>query len=145
MDHENILLVEGIDDLHLIAHLLKHYGHEGMIHIEKRDGISKLLKSLRTFLKDDSIKRLGIIVDANTVLLTRWQAIRNRLMASGTVMLPDLPNAEGTIATIDQGYRKLRVGVWLMPDNQSPYNRKRILRDNWCQREMTFGIKRNLM
>jgi len=120
VDHENLLLVEGIDDLHLTAHLLKRYGHEGVIYIEKREGISKLLKSLRTFLKDDSIKRLGIIVDANSDLLARWQAIRNRLMASGTVALPNSPNAEGTIAVIDQGYRKLRVGVWLMPDNQSP-------------------------
>lgn len=63
LEPENILLVEGIDDLHLIAHLLKHYGHEGVIHIEKRDGISKLLKSLRTVLKRWEVKRLGIVVD----------------------------------------------------------------------------------
>jgi hypothetical protein len=65
------------------------------------------------------MERLGIIVDANSDLLARWQAVRNRLIASGTVTLPDTPLPEGTIATIDQGYRKLRIGIWIMPDNQS--------------------------
>jgi hypothetical protein len=65
------------------------------------------------------MERLGIIVDANSDLLARWQAVRNRLIASGTVTLPHTPLPEGTIATIDQGYRKLRIGIWIMPDNQS--------------------------
>ena len=126
MANENLILVEGTDDLHVVAHLLKFHGYEGRTHIEKREGIDKLLKSLPHVLRRKHLERLAIIVDANAHPLARWQAIRNRLMASGTVALPETPHAEGTTATIDQGYRDLPVGVWLMPrhasvaDNQSP-------------------------
>lgn len=120
MAKKNVIFVEGRDDLHVVAHLLKFYGYEGRIYIEKQDGIDKLLKALRPALKRSPLKRIGIIVDANTSLEGRWRALRNILMASGTVSLADSPDTSGTIAVINQAYKTLRVGVWLMPDNQSP-------------------------
>lgn len=61
MANKNLILVEGTDDLHVVAHLLKFYGYEGKIHIEKREGIDKLLKSLPHVLTRKFLERLAII------------------------------------------------------------------------------------
>ena len=56
---------------------------------------------------------VGILVDANDHPETRWHALSDRLRAA-LITLPENPAPDGTI--IDG---RPRVGVWLMPDNQS--------------------------
>ena len=59
---------------------------------------------------------VGILVDANDDLRSRWQAVTDRLRPAG-IQPPTSPSPGGTVIDVDG---KPRVGVWLMPDNESP-------------------------
>ena len=51
MAENRILLVEGTDDLHVLAHIFKAHGHEGKIIIREQEGVDKLkLKDLTKML-----------------------------------------------------------------------------------------------
>ncbi len=114
---QNYLLVEGDDDYHVLHHLLKcHYIHE-QIEIKNKRGIENLLGTLSTELKGSGEKRVGILIDADTNIAARWQALRDRLVAFGYHTVPREPFPDGTI--IDEDGRPM-VGVWLMPDNKLP-------------------------
>ena len=56
------------------------------------------------------------MVDANDNPATRWQAISDRLASVG-IQTPAAPHPNGTI--IEAADDMPRIGVWLMPDNQS--------------------------
>ncbi len=56
---------------------------------------------------------LGILVDANDDPDARWDEVKSRLKRYGC----DLPRAAARTGTIVDG--SPRVGVWLMPDNES--------------------------
>lgn len=111
---QNYLLVEGDDDAQVMYHLLKHYKLHEQLKIKKKDGINILLATLRIELKGSGVQRLGIIVDANTDIQSRWQSLRNRLIESGYDTIPTTPDSDGTI--IQQDERPV-VGIWLMPTN----------------------------
>lgn len=79
------------------------------------EGVEALLQGLPVRLKQKDLRTLGIVVDADLDLPARWQAVADRLRASGYHDIPKAPPAEGWIcAPADLP----RVGVWLMPDNQ---------------------------
>lgn len=110
------LLVEGSDDKHLIGHLLQRHGVSlAPDEIMECDGVEKLLnESLPIFLKA-SYTSIGIVVDADLDVQSRWQSIRGRLEQSG-YDVPSTPPPDGLIVTD----RQPAVGVWVMPDNVLP-------------------------
>ena len=110
-----VLLVEGKDDLHVVRHLFQFSGLTGVCIIDKQ-GFETLSKSIRAEVLAEGRTAVGILVDANDTLESRWRAISGRLEAAD-VEAPHKPCANGTIIEIDG---KPRVGVWLMPNNQSP-------------------------
>ena len=114
MAEEQILLVEGEDDEHVVEHLYrKVHGAEPPFEIVNKMGYSKLLKGLPLDLKRSGLRTLGILADANDDLETRWR----ELVAAAEeedVRLPDEPSPSGTLVEGD-----IRVGVWLMPNNVS--------------------------
>ncbi|MBD1902863.1 hypothetical protein NDI44_25355 [Trichocoleus sp. DQ-A3] len=116
------LLVEGKNDRHVIWALCEQHKLPETFSVEvpqedEDPGIEALLMSLPLKLKQENLRTLGIVVDADQDLLARWQAVRDRLSASGYKDIPKSPPAEGWIyAPPDLP----RVGVWLMPDNQIP-------------------------
>lgn len=63
---------------------------------------------------------MGVLIDADTDLESCWQAVRQRLIQAGYSDWPSQPDPEGTIASGPTGTLLPRVGVWLMPDNQTP-------------------------
>ncbi|MDP9373616.1 MAG: hypothetical protein M3Q65_14425 [Chloroflexota bacterium] len=77
-------------------------------------GIEALLESVPIRLREEGLRRLGIVVDADVRLSPRWQAVRDRLRDSGYRNIPAVPPAEGWISSEPE---LPRVGVWLMPDN----------------------------
>ena len=113
----NYLLVEGSDDAQVFFHLLQHHHLSEHIKIEKKVGIEKLLEDIDVELDRSGLKRLGIIVDADTNIETRWQSLRNRLRQSGYTSIPLAPLAEGTIISQEE---RPKVGIWLMPTNTLP-------------------------
>jgi hypothetical protein len=119
MDVKKILLVEGVDDEHVLRHLCRNRG--GLqLDVENLGGVDKLLDSFPIRLKaagDGAI--VGVVIDADADLASRWQSLRDRLIAVGYEKLPDNPAAEGTIVEPPAGKFLPRVGIWIMPDNQT--------------------------
>jgi hypothetical protein len=113
------LLVEGNSDLQVIKALCGWHGlSEPAIEMPRRGGgIEALLESVPLRLREDRLRVLGIVVDADRPLFSRWQALRDRLRGSGYGSVSAALPATGWIS--DE--RDLpRVGVWMMPDNESP-------------------------
>ena len=110
-----VLLVEGLDDFHVVRHLLLFSAFTEVPIVDKQ-GFEKLAKGIPAEVLAEGRTAVGIVVDANDSLASRWQAISDRLKAAG-VAAPTGPSAGGTIIEIDG---KPRVGVWVMPNNQRP-------------------------
>ena len=132
MGYKNWMLVEGRNDQYVLRGLLRHhgipcaipdrdrgYGEEAII-IDQKEGVQGVLAALNVVLDDGDLERLAVVVDADTSIDARWDALRNILARFGGQDIPRSPLPEGTIVTLTQPYRTLRVGVWLMPDNQVP-------------------------
>jgi len=121
--HPKRLLVEGDDDKRVISELMDKYvvwgekKAEAVVLIESFDGVEQLLKAgvIEAELNTTHLKAIGIIIDADNRRDARWAAV---LRECRTVIrdFPDVLPDEGLIHIAPSG---LRVGVWIMPDNQS--------------------------
>jgi len=111
----NFLLVEGKDDEHVFYSLLEHYQVPERFKIKNKEGIDRLLETLDVEIDQSGLERLGIVVDADTDIVTRWQSLRNILINCGYSGVPVTPAPNGTI--LIQENRPV-VGIWLMPDNE---------------------------
>jgi len=117
MSEKRELLVESINDQHVVYNLLKKHGISEAFRVTPKDGISNVFKALRIqlkFLDDEKLERIGIVVDANADLEKRWSELRKILGDAGYMNLPDMPSPSGTIIRQD-GFPVF--GVWLMPNN----------------------------
>lgn len=120
-----ILYVEGKDDVHAISHLMRHHGVECRVnkppstepYIKESGSVSQLLDNVDVAVSTNSSGWVGFVVDADTEVESRWQAICDRL-SKAYVDTPLEPPSEGFIGTSTKF--KTRVGVWLMPDNAAP-------------------------
>ena len=120
MAAKNILLVKGKDDQHVLMHLSDNRGGPRFDEVVPHEGDTKLLDAIPVRLKaagDEAI--VGIVMDADTDLDARWQSLRDRLVKLGYVAMPDIPAADGTIIDPPPGTLLPRVGIWIMPDNQT--------------------------
>ncbi len=111
---ERALLVEGEDDKHVVLQLCIRIGFEPEFRIIAKNGIDNVLSGIGPEIKAEGREAVGILVDANDDLGDRWAKLSERLRSTG-IEPPASPSPRGTI--IDGSPR---VGVWLMPDNQSP-------------------------
>lgn len=130
MAESRVLLVEGTDDLHVLAHIFKAHGFEGKITIRDQEGVEKvkkgldedyfaeLLADLSVEIKGSEVTALGIVVDADLDINARWQSLADRLKELNYKDVPSMPNPNGTILFHNEDLPK--IGVWLMPDNTLP-------------------------
>lgn len=120
MTLEGQLLVEGTDDQHIVWALCKQYQVTQSFSVEETGGIEELFKGLPQRIRDKYLGRLGIVIDADTNLDARWQKVKTLFDRFGYSM-PDYPAAGGTIVIYpDEGMPyPSKVGVWLMPNNQT--------------------------
>jgi len=114
------LLVEGRDDKHSILHLMARHGAcwddglDALPYIHDCDGITNLLPLIPVSAK--SYRRLGIVIDANADLESRWNQLRDKMESIG-LSVPASPDPLGT--TLQGIFPDWKVGVWLMPDNNA--------------------------
>jgi hypothetical protein len=116
MATDSVLLVEGQDDKHVVSKLLFCHGLVDAYSVKDKDGIENLLASLPVELRASDLKRLGIIVDADSPLRSRWDSVAHILRAQGYDATPTVPATGGTLITAP---RMPSVGIWLMPDNRA--------------------------
>ena len=130
-----VLLVEGDSDKHVVRRLCSRYpsfkivdddddrlefrspesesSEWQTIDILNRVNVEQLLGSINVEIKVSGRQAVGILVDANDNLRSRWDAVGYRLRMAN-IQFPQSPESAGTII---EG--KPRVGIWLMPDNES--------------------------
>jgi hypothetical protein len=114
------LLVEGPDDEHVLKHICGNRGVARLDDIRPHGSVDHLLDSLPVRLKaseDGDI--VGVVIDADDNLDSRWRSLRDRLIRVGYSDVPNAPTPSGTI--VDPPTRALlpRVGIWTMPGNQT--------------------------
>lgn len=120
MAAKRILLVEGPDDEHVLKHVCGNRGVPPLDEVKSHGGVDRLLESFPVRLKaseEDDV--VGVVIDADADLTSRWQSLRDRLIAAGYESVPDHPASDGTILEPPSGQLLPRVGIWMMPDNQS--------------------------
>ncbi|OQX78273.1 MAG: hypothetical protein B6D64_07095 [Bacteroidetes bacterium 4484_276] len=107
-----ILLVEGKDDLHVFSNIFKKHNVLQSFNIKDKEGIDAIYKSIPIYLKADN-STIGVIVDADTDIKSKWQTLKSVLSEKG-YDLPSKPMKEGTI--IRKEYLPA-FGIWIMPNN----------------------------
>jgi hypothetical protein len=111
------LLVEGNDDFHVMMALLAAHNVPQVFTVVNMGSDQKLLDQLPVRLKQSDLERLGVILDADEDLISRWQQLKDRLHRAGCLGIAESPAAEGIKLQIPD---RPSVGVWIMPDNRLP-------------------------
>lgn len=110
------LLVEGNDDLHVLSALCVKHKVPDTFEIVDCKGITALLSSIPVRLKESGVNTIGILIDADTDIMNRWESVRQQLNKAGYTSVPTTISKEGYIHK-ENG--KVTIGVWLMPDNNT--------------------------
>lgn len=113
---DSILLVEGSDDFHVVLKLWLKDHDETPFCIVSKGGLSKLRDSIGLEVRAADRKAVGIVVDADGSPSHRWNDMAERLHEVG-IEIPEHPPRDGLCK--EGGTRLPRVGIWLMPDNES--------------------------
>ena len=122
LNERSILRVEGRDDKFVIENLLRRHGVD-FAHVEIKPseadegtgGKDRLLRGMKTAVTASTGHSVGFVLDADADPKHRWQAVRQRLDDTDLVLPEAIP--DGGFAGDTMAYQ-VRVGVWLMPDNQ---------------------------
>ncbi len=109
-----ILLVEGIDDKHVMFALFEKYKVNESFSVIDCKGVTNLFQQIPVRFKQSGIDTIGIILDADTDIGARWQAVKDRVNTQFDNLPNDIPN-DGLV--IGNGVQKL--GVWIMPNNDT--------------------------
>ena len=120
MAEKRVLMVEGLDDEHVVKHICGQRNLGEIEFIHKYGSKDQLLEGIGPRLKESDIFALGILLDADTDLLASWQAVSDRLRYAGYASVPSDPEPIGTVIPPPTDSLLPRVGVWLMPDNRVP-------------------------
>ena len=103
---KKILLVEGQDDEHVLKHLFGKRHLPNDFEIAKHGGCDHLLEVIPTRLKESDIETVGIVLDADTNLESRWEAVRNRVLSAGYPSVPSKPDPLGLVLSPPPGISK---------------------------------------
>lgn len=124
------LLVEGKYDFHLIKNLLsrhniiaehhdkiKQTNHIAIVPMKGRD---ELQKNLELHLPMGAITELGIIIDADQNASSAYKSCYNFVSRYGEIIAPEgQGDSRNTLHLSRTAKPALKVGIWIMPDNQS--------------------------
>ena len=122
MANSKILLVEGPDDKHVMMHICGNRGIPKIDKIKPIGSVEKLLENIPVQLQASNEEGdvVGVVIDADTDLSSRWQSIHDRIRNLGYQDVPGQPDPAGTILYPPAGTYLPRLGVWVMPNNQTP-------------------------
>ena len=112
----DLLLVEGENDEHVVEHLCRRVQTIPAFEIRSAGSVSELLGAIEPEVLADGRRTLGVLMDADDCPPSRWEELRERF-AAVAIETPAAAEPGGVIVPPTNGPR---VGVWMMPDNQSP-------------------------
>lgn len=117
------LLLEGNNDKYVIselcvAHLPPPKGYQGKAgfrdFIIQGNSVERLIGLIPVVLKISGLSNFGIVVDANSDIQTRFNAIKNKFEQNGiTIPYDRIPGHGFTFV-----FKNIKIGIWIMPDNQ---------------------------
>lgn len=125
----NLLMVEGKDDLHVVAALCKRYEVPELFRIRGHDGVEAMLQAFPERLDESDRQRLGIVIDADpdVGVARRWASVTAHLQQRDYPGVPRRPDRDGTILGSPGPFLPV-VGIWLMPDNDASGTLEHFLR-----------------
>ena len=113
-----VLLVEGVDDKHVVRHLRDKLAPDVEFCCEAYGGKDALLDAMPVVLKHPSRRAVGVLMDADEDIDARWQALKD-LLRGTTIALASEPQPGGFLVRGDPNvHLNPSFGVWLMPDNE---------------------------
>lgn len=117
--HPRVLLVEGREDQHVVWQLCNRHGidNQALFDVEDTGGFERLREDLGQRLRF-GLESVWVIVDADQSCVDRWRSLRDVLMRLGYPDVPESPSTNGTVLPAADSLA--RIGVWIMPDNESP-------------------------
>ena len=121
MANSKILLVEGVDDEHVMMHICGNRDIPKIDKIKPLGSVEKLLENIpvQVQLSNEEGDVVGVVIDADTNLSARWQSTHHRIRTLGYQDIPDQPNPNGTILYPPASTYLPRLGIWIMPNNQT--------------------------
>ena len=122
-----LLLVEGPDDKHVVQHLMRVHEVPLGFEISEAGGIRGVLDAIPVQLQVDGRITLGVLVDANDDIASRWQSLSDVLREAG-YRVPKTPSPAGIVIDGPDAYTP-KIGVWLMPDNEAAGELEDFVRD----------------
>jgi hypothetical protein len=124
-EQPNWLLVEGVEDQYAVVMLMKHHvswpntknQKKYPVQIEFAGSVSELLQKeyIPTHIKKSGLRALGVMLDADDKLKSRWKKVRNRCLGE----FPNFPQEPQPSGLIIQNASGKRFGLWVMPNNYS--------------------------
>ena len=119
---KGVILYEGSEEKHVMYHLVNEILNIDVYEIfnfPEIQGYNQLLDMFPVQIKDSELKTICVIIDANLNISSRWDSLKKILKDSEYKNVPKKPKPEGIILT-DQSPKLPNVGIWIMPDNNSP-------------------------
>lgn len=117
-DGRRVLLVEGKTDCHVILALANHFDLPETFGIFACDGYESALKRFESTILRADQEVVGLLLDANSDLASRWSEVCSRLDRH-PYEPPKSPAADGLVLESTDAALP-RLGIWLMPNNQDP-------------------------
>jgi hypothetical protein len=116
----NVLLVEGTSDYGVINKLWeRHYPEHRPFEIDVRFGLPNVREAFTGFLVGSGVQRLGVVVDADESLETRWPGFYQVLVERRYRPVPKKLPSDGLVLHRPE-HNVPVVGIWVMPDNAVP-------------------------
>ena len=121
--YSNLMIVEGMDDRHSIAGLMRHHvswpdePKAWPVYIEIGRSVEVILANgyLTAELKASNVRTVGVVLDADVHAHGRYQRIAQLMSGMFATLPAGVPKNGLVIENLDQK----RFGLWLMPDNES--------------------------
>jgi len=132
MAFSNALFFEGENDLYPVGHLLDVLPGPSTALCEQRTeergnrvglkefgGYDPLRRKFPVAIRNGStLKRVGIVADADSHPVRRWESLRHAVVEMDTVDLPEAPPEEGWVGQVELPDRTVALGLWMMPNNR---------------------------
>ena len=108
------LLVEGKDDQHVIMALCSRFEIAENFDIIDSKGVDNLFLQVPVRLKQSEVNTIGIVIDADSDIRSRWVSLSALLTRQGFIVPENIP-IDGLIISANDR----KVGVWIMPNNKT--------------------------